>query len=213
MSKKITLQSFTEDEHNFNQHTEEGMKLLGESIEKVGVIESVTVSSDGKIITGNARSQKLKEAFGEAVEPIVVETDGTRPVILKRTDINSGTAKFHEAAILANTTAKKNINLDTSLIQEVAVEQLGIDVEELGVHIVTIGENDPNREFEEFGEFQFVNEDRTAWKQLIVSFASEEDFRAFIAVTKLPVTERTKSIFYPPQEGENVRDIYEHSQA
>ncbi|SHJ05378.1 hypothetical protein SAMN05443429_10871 [Cruoricaptor ignavus] len=132
MSRKIKISDLHQDDKNFNKHTERGMALLEKSIEKVGVIESITVSSDDKIISGNARHEVMGRKF-DGVEPIVIETDGTRPVIFKRTDIQSDTKQFHEAALLANTVAKKNIDLDLSLIEEVAVEEYGIEIEELGV--------------------------------------------------------------------------------
>jgi hypothetical protein len=72
------------------------------------------------------------------MQPIVVETDGSRPVVIKRTDIHSGTREFHRAALLANTVAAKNINLDTELIREVMVEEFGVNVEELGVEVEDI---------------------------------------------------------------------------
>jgi hypothetical protein len=129
MGKRIKI---TQDDKNFNRHTEEGMALLKKSVSEIGVIESITVASDGKIISGNAREETFNEVLGD-VEPIVVETDGTQPVVIKRTDIDSGTDKFYKAAILSNTTANKNINLDFELIKEVAVEEYHIDVKDLGI--------------------------------------------------------------------------------
>lgn len=137
MSKRIKISDFVQDDKNFNIHTEKGMELLKKSIETVGVIESFTVSNDDKIISGNARHLKINEVLGDA-EPIVIETDGKKPIILKRTDIESGTKEFHTAALLANTTAKANINLDYDLIQEVAVEEFEIDLEEVGIETETI---------------------------------------------------------------------------
>jgi hypothetical protein len=116
------------------------MELLGNSIAKVGVIESITVSNDDKIISGNARHEKISEVLGVDTEPIVIETDGTQPIILKRTDIQSGTKQFTEAALLANTTAKQNINLDFDLIQEIAIDEFDIDIVELGVEIIDLEE-------------------------------------------------------------------------
>jgi hypothetical protein len=112
------------------------MELLKKSVKTVGVIESITVSSDDKIISGNARHEKISEVLGPDTEPIIIETDGTKPVILRRTDIQSGTKEFTEAALLANTTAKKNINLDIELIQEIAVEEFNIDIVDLGIDII-----------------------------------------------------------------------------
>jgi len=129
------MSSFSKDENNFNKHTDEGMELLKKSVKKVGIIESITVSNDDKIISGNARQEAIESGMGDEVEPIIIETDGTRPVVLKRTDIHSGTKQFHEAALLANTTAKKNIAFDFDLIQEIAVDDFDIDIVELGVDI------------------------------------------------------------------------------
>jgi len=133
---KLKIKDLIPDEKNFNKHSEEGMQLLEHSVTTVGVIEAVTVSNDDVILSGNARQKTINKVMPDA-EPIVVETDGKQPVIIKRTDINSGTKEFYEAAILANTTAKKNINLDMNLIQEVAVEQFNIDAKEVGVEIIT----------------------------------------------------------------------------
>ena len=130
-NKNMRIKNFRQDNNNFNRHTEKGLTELKSSIETVGVIESFTVSNDDKIISGNARQKKMSEVFGEEVEPIIVETDGSRPVVLKRTDITSDTKKFYEAALLANTVSKNNMNLDEKLIKEIAVNQFSIKVEDI----------------------------------------------------------------------------------
>lgn len=132
MSKKIKIIDFKQDDNNFNKHSEKGMNLLKRSVKEVGIIESITVSSDDKIISGNARQKVIRERFNNE-EAIVIETDGTKPIILKRTDIKSGTKKFHEAGIFANTVSKHNVNLDYEKIEEIAVSKYDIDIEELGV--------------------------------------------------------------------------------
>lgn len=130
MSKKIKINELKTDTRNHNRHTKDGMALLEKSVDKVGIIESITVSNDNEIISGNARHEVIGRKFEN--EPIVIETDGTRPVILKRTDIESGTKEFYEASILANTTAKKNIDIDYEVIDVLEVE-LGIDTDSLGL--------------------------------------------------------------------------------
>lgn len=149
MGKRIKITDFKQDENNFNRHTIQGMDLLKNSIERVGVIESITVSADDKIISGNARHNKIGEVLGNDAEPIIIETDGTKPIILKRTDIQSGTKEFHEAAILANTTAKKNIDLDYELIQEIAVNEFNIDIIDLGVEYIDTSNIDVDAFFKE----------------------------------------------------------------
>jgi hypothetical protein len=208
MSKRIKISNISQDKKNFNRHTPQGMELLKKSIEKVGVIESITVSSDDVIISGNARHEIFEKIIGDKAEPVIVETDGTHPIIIKRTDINSGTKQFHEAALLANTTAKQNISLDIDMIQEVAVNEYGIDLIEVGV-IEAI--NNPHKEFEDFGDFKYVNDDCTAFKRLIVDFDNETDFKNFCNLTGLAITLKTRSVFYPQKEKEVLQD-YEHEQ-
>lgn len=118
------------DKRNTNKHTEEGLELLDKSIDNVGIIESYTISNDNVIISGNARHEKISAKFTK--EPIVIETDGTEPIVIKRTDIESNTKIFHEASILANTTAHKNYNPDYDVIDEIA-EEYDIDIEDVGV--------------------------------------------------------------------------------
>jgi len=133
MSKKIKLSSITPDDKNNNKHTAYGMDLLEKSVNKVGIIESITVSNDDKIISGNARHEVIGKNFTK--EALVIETDGTQPIIIKRTDIESDTKQFYEASILANTTSKKNIDFDMEVIDSLAVEY-DIDVVDLGVDII-----------------------------------------------------------------------------
>jgi DNA modification methylase len=133
MSKKIKLSNITPDDKNNNKHTAYGMDLLEKSVNKVGIIESITVSNDDKIISGNARHEIIGKNFTK--EAIVIETDGTQPIIIKRTDIESDTKQFYEASILANTTSKKNIDFDMEVI-DALVEEYDIDVVDLGVDIV-----------------------------------------------------------------------------
>lgn len=134
MSKVFKISDVTPDVNNFNLHTPYGMQLLEKSLDEVGIIESITVSAEGEIISGNARHEIIGRKFDK--QPIVVETSGDTPIIIKRTDIHSNTAQFTKAALLANTTATKNINLDLDKIEEIAVEEFGLAVEEFGVDLI-----------------------------------------------------------------------------
>jgi hypothetical protein len=138
--KKPLLSSLSLDDKNFNKHTPAGLALLENSVKTVGVIESITVSADNKIISGNARRDKISAVLGD-VEPIIVETDGTQPVVIRRTDIASGSRQFYEAALLANTVPQQNIDLDLDLIQNVAIDDFGIDVAGLGIDLSALDDD------------------------------------------------------------------------
>ncbi len=117
-------------ERNTNKHTEQGMDLLQKSIEKVGVIESISVADDGTIISGHARKEVFDKKGMRAKE---IELDDDEFAVLK-TKIKANSKEYYEAQILANTTGHKNYNLDIEQI-EVIAEEYGIDIEEMGVDI------------------------------------------------------------------------------
>ncbi|MDR1198545.1 MAG: hypothetical protein LBK94_05980 [Prevotellaceae bacterium] len=141
------------DPNNFNKHTEEGEQLLEKSVVEVGVIESIATDANGDIITGNAR-KKVFDKLGLKPKFIKLKED-EYPVI--ETDLDG--EKRVKAAILANTVAQKNINLDVELIKEVAVNQLDIDIVELGVETIPdVDYSGQNKEINasDFDDAQFV---------------------------------------------------------
>lgn len=115
---------------NTNKHTQEGMELLENSINKVGVIESISVATDGTIISGHARKE-IFDKQGKIPKEIKLEAN-EYPVIL--TDIENNTKQYFEAQILANTTANKNFDLDIEEIELIS-EEFDIDIEEVGVEV------------------------------------------------------------------------------
>ncbi|MBP6660912.1 MAG: ParB N-terminal domain-containing protein [Chitinophagales bacterium] len=123
-------------QRNTNKHNKDGMDLLENSINKVGVIESISVASDGTIISGHARFEHFEKQGKKPIEIHLKENE--YPVIV--TDIENNSKEYFEAQILANTTANKNFDLDIEMI-EVIAEEFNIDIEEVGVEVV---ENDYN---------------------------------------------------------------------
>ena len=123
-------------QRNTNKHNKDGMDLLENSINKVGVIESISVASDGTIISGHARFEHFEKQGKKPIEIHLKENE--YPVIV--TDIENNSKEYFEAQILANITANKNFDLDIEMI-EVIAEEFDIDIEEVGVEVV---ENDYN---------------------------------------------------------------------
>lgn len=153
---------------NTNKHTPQGMELLEKSIDKVGVIESISVADDGTIISGHAR----KEIFDKkGMKPKEIELKNDEYAVIK-TDIKANSKEYYEAQILANTSAHKNFNLDTELI-EVIAEEFDIDVVEVGVEIYNTDNIDLDKFFEE-------NNEQKEQKNKITLEYTEEDYQLVI---------------------------------
>ena len=108
MSKSKKLSDFRQQAMNANKHTERGMKALEASMNEVGYTAPMIAAADGEIIAGSARHETAANVFGADVEPVVVESDGKRPIVVVRTDIKN-----------AETRAAKRIGLLDNRVQEI----------------------------------------------------------------------------------------------
>jgi hypothetical protein len=122
MTKK-KLSDFQPQRRNANQHTPRGLGMLDQSIAENGWIGAITTAADGETFDGSARLETIYTRLGSEVEPIVVESDGTRPVILRRTDIPTATdPRALKLAIAANRVAEIDLNWDAEVLAELAEE-------------------------------------------------------------------------------------------
>ena len=134
MPKKPKLSDFRPQKVNANSHSERGLWALEKSISNGGWIGAITTSADGECFDGSARIEKAFDLFGDEVEPIVVEIDGTRPVIMKRIDIaTADDPKAKLLAIQANRVAQLNLNWNPEaldgLSEEIDLSGLFTDIE------------------------------------------------------------------------------------
>ncbi len=96
--------------------------MLERSIEQDGWIGALTVAADGESFDGSARLEVAADKFADA-EPIVVESDGTRPVVVKRVDIpNAEDERAVRLGIAANRVAQVNLEFDPVVLGEIGAE-------------------------------------------------------------------------------------------
>ncbi len=110
-----TLQHITTQRVNANKHTPRGMGELEKSIGERGWIGAITAAADGEVFDGSARREVLETAGLE--DPIFVETDGSRPVVLIRTDIpTADDPRAKQLAVEANFIAAHNFAADADVL-------------------------------------------------------------------------------------------------
>ena len=103
---------------NANKHTQRGMTALESSIRQDGWIGAITVAADGESFDGSARIE-VTGTHGMLDNAIIVETDGSRPVVVKRTDIpTADDERAKRLGIAANRVAELNLDWDTTVLDE-----------------------------------------------------------------------------------------------
>lgn len=115
MSRKLS--GFKPATVNANQHTQRGLRALQDSMRSVGYTEPMVAAADGEMLSGSARLETVADVFGTDVEPIIVESDGTRPIIHVRKDIpNAHTDAAKRVAIEANRIGQMDLDWNPDVL-------------------------------------------------------------------------------------------------
>lgn len=128
--KQGKVHDLIQDDRNLNKGTERGRELIEKSLRQFGAGRSILVDKNNRIIAGN-KTHANAEAAG-IDDAVIVETDGTKLVVVKRTDIDLDTKQGREMALADNATVKVDLAWDTDKL-DVVVEDYGIDAEEWDV--------------------------------------------------------------------------------
>jgi len=131
MGKEIKISDLIPDDKNFNKGTEYGNSLIEKSLRKFGAGRSILIDKNNRIIAGN---KTIENAAAIGLEDLqIIESDGTKIIAVKRTDIDLDSKAGRELALADNATAKANIDWDIETTFEVANE-FGFDAGDWGIN-------------------------------------------------------------------------------
>lgn len=118
----MSYKRFRPQRVNANRHTQKGLSLLDDSIRGDGWIGAITVAADGETFDGSARLERVADVMPSA-NPIIVESDGTRPIFVVRTDIpNADDPRAKRLGVAANSIAVQDYNPDGMILAMLAAE-------------------------------------------------------------------------------------------
>lgn len=133
MVKKLS--DLQPDTRNANKGTARGQKQIIGSIQRNGFGRSGLLDKNGRIVAGNKTTEAAAEVFGVEVEPIIVQTDGRRPVYVQRTDLDlddpDPNNPARQLAYEDNLSSTFSFQLDPEVV-ELDLES-GFDFESIGV--------------------------------------------------------------------------------
>lgn len=95
--------------------------MLDASMSQDGFFDGMTATADGEIIDGSARLEIAGAKFPD--EALVIEHDGTRPIVEVRTDIKDATdPRAKRISLAANRIAQVNLEIDPEILKELSTE-------------------------------------------------------------------------------------------
>lgn len=158
--KQGKVHDLIQDDRNLNKGTERGQQLIEKSLRQFGAGRSILVDKNNRIIAGN-KTHANAEAAG-IDDAVIVETDGTKLVVVKRTDIDLDSKQGREMALADNATVKVDLEWDTEQLERIA-DDFGIDADDWDANFISKIEKarqsgELNIEFEYKVEISCANE-------------------------------------------------------
>lgn len=172
MGKTAKISDLVFDDKNFNKHTELGIALIEKSLRDNGAGRSILIDKNNRIIGGNGVVEAAGQIGLEDVQ--IVETDGTKIIAVKRTDIDLDSKQGREMALADNATGAADLDWDAEAIADVEAE-FDLDFSGWGVVLddgeISNGEIERKaREFQERMEAGDIDETDEEYQEFLEKF-------------------------------------------
>lgn len=119
-AKSVKLDSLRPDLKNANKGTQYGDHLLEKSLRELGAGRSILIDKHGNVVAGNKTLGKAAELGMDEV--IIVPSDGTKLVVVQRTDIDIDSKRGRELALADNKVGQVNLDFDAEVVDALGAE-------------------------------------------------------------------------------------------
>lgn len=202
----MKLSELTPDPQNANKGTLRGRTLVERSLADCGAGRSIVVDKNGVIMADNKTAAAAKAA-GLDEDVIVVPTDGSKLVVVQRTDLEHSDPKAKELAIADNRTAEVGLEWDTDVFKDLSKE---MDLKPFFFEHEIPGQesaeraNNPNAEY--VGMPEYVS-NKVAARDIVVHFKSAADVQEFAELIQQTITNKTKFVWFPAEPPAPLQDF------
>lgn len=163
------------DPQNVRKHNARNLAAVSTSLSEVGFVRSIAAANDGTIIAGNLTAEALADLDMDDV--IVIESDGRRPIVHVRTDIEPGSDMARKAGFYDNRSSDLSDgyhpDMLAALISQVDIAPTLLTAEEAAQLIAAGGSDDDDDE----GDNQ--KEPDSQW-MIVIDCANESEQTALL---------------------------------
>lgn len=122
---KANISDLTPDPRNANKGTQRGRGMLDKSLRQYGAGRSILLDKHNRIIAGNKTTEAAADIGLNDV--MIVESDGTKLIAVKRTDLDLDDSAARELAYADNRVAQVDLDWDaTQMLQDATA---GVDLD------------------------------------------------------------------------------------
>ncbi len=195
--KIVPLADLKPNPRNPNQHPDNQIELLAKIIQEQGWRVPITVSKrSGFIVRGHGRLMAaIRAGFSEA--PVDYQDYSSDETELADLLADNRVAEL----------AELNISGVTEILKELNIEKFDMDLTgwEEAALLPLLNDDlvvSPSGEWKGMPEFE--QEDKTAFRDLIIHFRNAEDVAKFARANNFKLTDKTKFTWYPEEEIDHV---------
>jgi hypothetical protein len=188
--------------NNSRLHSPEQVEQIVASMGEWEWTSPILIDEEGTIIAGHGRMAAGVSKYGE---------DFSAPVSV----VHGWSDAEKRAYVIADNQLALNATWDFAVLRTelVELEQADFPLDLLGFSVGELqninldrllGDTDPNAEWKGMPEFEA--KDKTAFKSVVVHFKDQAAVDAFVKAVSLPITEKTRFLWYPDTEIETYAD-------
>lgn len=122
----MKLSDLQPDPHNANVGTFRGKTAVEVSLATLGAGRSIVTDKNGVVLAGNKTAAAARSA-GLDDEVILVQSDGSKLVVVQRTDLLASDIKAQTLAVADNRTAEIGLEWDADVLKELSSVE-GLDL-------------------------------------------------------------------------------------
>ena len=183
---------------NPREHTDRNINDITKSIKRFGWTNPIIVrKADNMIVAGHGRVEAAKNQGLEQVPVVYVDMSENDAKLYNITDNRTAETSEWDHAQL-NTLIE-----ELNGLPDIDIEDTGFYTHEL--EMMMNGEDEPEIDYNEMwqGMPEFVQDDLTPYKSILVHFADEKHVNAFAQLIGQTLTEKTKYVWHPKAEKAN----------
>lgn len=178
------------------------VKKVADSIHRFGFASPIIARRNGEIIAGHTRYKAAKQLKLDRVPVRYMDLDPAEAHLLALADNKLNEfAEWNDAQVA---TILSDFGLPDADLAGWTSAELDKIASALAGGGLNGGANDPQEEWA--GMPEFVQEDKTSFRSVIVHFKSQDDVDAFAELIEQRLTDKTKSVWFPEAEIETYAD-------
>ena len=188
---------------NYKKHPQDQLEHISKSIQENGIYRNIVISNDNVILAGHGVFEACKRLGFVKVPTLKINISSSDPRAIKLLISDNEISHLAEIDQIKLSDMLKSINDNNTLLGT------GYDDMMLSNLLFTTRPESEIKDFDAAAEWVGMPdyEPSTLPKKIIVSFKNDQDRDAFGKILNIPLTEKTKSVWYPHKEQDDTKNV------